>query len=727
MRYISLFDNFVSVDESYKFDSDSLLEAKINQMFSLKNNGCSVGYSIDEFKNLFRSSHLLESHGYDESEALLEKAYNIYELGMLEESKSHWFDNERPLMLEHTKGIISYLEFEGNILLFKEGEAFMIKESSLKMMKDQDQIINEGVFNQILDSKLNESDESLLEWSLFDNPVTNFISDKAKGAVEWTNKNIVQPAKEIVKEYVIEPLKKVYDGLTDGAKKLYDFAKQVWNAIATFLKELTLQDILFYVSVALQVIAGIIAFIPAAGTLAGPILLIIAGAIQVGTGVWDVLDGVKIVRECPVDPIKKAAPEFVSGGVKLLGGSVSLLLGINDIVTSSKAAAPGAALSSTAVAGPAKAWVGKTTKALGTTGAAIGMFETLIKYLIESIGKIGTKTVAKTVIKSGSKYGGTKAAVLAGNALTKAGSEVIGKKLGDYANKAAVPMMCIAGGYALGWLWDIILGSVAGIGKILNGLMDLPKKVNDSISNFNKEYSDTTIGWIVGGALKAFVSPVTNVLEFFCEKAIKPMFKPVTDWMASLGKYNKSILASVNSNAALKAAVSGGKIAAPKGKIPEQKVELTSSDKQNLAKIQASDSGKKVDSTIAKEGGFFDEQFKKIQAAIQAKVKAQQEKLFKDKFPGIIRNKSEGDWHTLNDGTLCFKYKSNSAHGSVVLYNNGRYQVKDGPNEGVKGDYTAKKNIDLKAPKEGFKKPKKGDKKNESRNYISTFESFSFS
>ena len=725
MRHLSLFDGFNQIEESYKFDSDSLLEAKINQMFSLKNNGCSVGYSIDEFKNLFRSSHLLESHGYDESEALLEKAYNIYELGMLEESKSHWFDNERPLMLEHTKGIISYLEFEGNILLFKEGEAFMIKESSLKMMKDQDQIINEGVFNQILDSKLNESDESLLEWSLFDNPVTNFISDKAKGAVEWTNKNIVQPAKEIVKEYVIEPLKKVYDGLTDGAKKLYDFAKQVWNAIATFLKELTLQDILFYVSVALQVIAGIIAFIPAAGTLAGPILLIIAGAIQVGTGVWDVLDGVKIVRECPVDPIKKAAPEFVSGGVKLLGGSVSLLLGINDIVTSSKAAAPGAALSSTAVAGPAKAWVGKTTKALGTTGAAIGMFETLIKYLIESIGKIGTKTVAKTVIKSGSKYGGTKAAVLAGNALTKAGSEVIGKKLGDYANKAAVPMMCIAGGYALGWLWDIILGSVAGIGKILNGLMDLPKKVNDSISNFNKEYSDTTIGWIVGGALKAFVSPVTNVLEFFCEKAIKPMFKPVTDWMASLGKYNKSILASVNSNAALKAAVSGGKIAAPKGKIPEQKVELTSSDKQNLAKIQASDSGKKVDSTIAKEGGFFNDKFKKIQAAIQEKVKKQQMKLYNDKFPGIIRNKSDGEFLTLNDGTLCFKYKSKSAHGTVVLYNNGRYQVKDGPNEGTKGNYTAKKNIDLQPPKEGFRKPPK--KKNESRNYIQTFEGFSFS
>jgi len=60
----------------------------------------------------------------------------------------------------------------------------------------------------------------------------------------------------------------------------------------------------------------------------------------------------------------------------------------------------------------------------------------------------------------------------------------------------------------------------------------------------------------------------------------------------------------------------------------------------------------------------------------------------------------------------------------VVLYNNGRYQVKDGPNEGVKGKYTANKNIYIKAAKEGFKKPSK--KKNESRNYIQTFEGFSF-
>ena len=712
MKYISLFDNFGSIDESYNFDSDSLFESKINQMLSLRQNGCAPGMGLNEFKEMFRNDTLLESRGYDESEALLEKAHSVYELGMLQESKSHWFDNDRDLMYEHSRGVVSYLEFEGNILLFKEGEAFAITESSLKMLKDNDQSINEDLFNDVIGDRL-------YEYSF--NDFCGDVGGAIKGGVQWVDKNVVQPVKKVVKEYVIDPLKKAWDALTDGAKKLYEFSKKVLNAVLTFVSE-NWQDIAFYASVALQVIAGIIAFIPAAGQVAGPVCLIIAGIIQVFTGGYDIYEGVKITKECPVDPVKKAAPEFVKGGVKLLGGSVSLLLGIHDISTSAKAAAPGGGATSTAVAIPAKSWVTKTVNKLGVTGAAIGMFETLIKYLVETAGTAASKAVTKKVVAGGAKYAASKGTVLAGAALTKAATEVIGKKLGDKANEAAVPMLCIAGQYALGWLWDIILGAISGIGKLMNGLLDLPTKIVDAIDNFNKEYSDTTFGWVVGGALKTFVKPVAKVFSWLCENKIKPLIKPVTNWMVSLGKNNKSIKQSVESKPALKAAVSGGKIPAPKGGIPAEKIELTSEDKQNLAKIQASKSSQSADKSIAKEGGFFDDTFKKIQASIRAKVKAQQEKLFKDKFPGIIRNKSEGDWHTLNDGTLCFKYKSKSAHGSVVLYNNGRYMVKDGPNEGVKGDYTAKKNIDLKAPKEGFKKPSK--KKNESRNYIQNFEGF---
>ncbi len=718
MKYLSLFDDYkLSEEESYLFDNDSLFESKINQMMSLRQNGCAAGMDLNEFKSAFRRDSLLENRGYEESEALLEKAHSVYELGMLQESKSHWFDDDKPLMYEHSKGVISYLEFEGNILLFKEGEAFAITEKSLRMLKDNDQSINEDLFNEVIGGKLYE-----YSFSDFCGDVWSGVKSGAK----WVDRNIVQPAKKVVTEYVIDPLKQLWDNLTDGAKKLYQFAKKVMNAIASFVSE-NWQDILFYVSVALQVIAGIIAFIPAAGQVAGPVLLIIAGAIQIGTGAYDIYEGVKITRECPTDPIKKAAPEFIKGGAKLLGGGVSLLLGIHDVSTSAKAAIPGAAATSTAVAVPAKAWVKTTTAGLSKAGAAVGMFETLIKFLIDSAGTAASKAVTKKVATTGGKYVAQKTSLLAGEALTKAGAEILGKKLGDKANESAIPMLCIAGQYALGWLWDIILSAVSGIGKLINGILDLPTRTVKAIDNFNREYSDSAFGWIVGGALKLFVKPVAKVLSWFCENKIKPLVKPVTDWMIGLGKHNKSIKQSVEGNASLKAAVSGGKIPQPKGGIPQEKVTVTEKDKSNLAKIMASESGKASDKSIAKSSGFYNEKFKKIQSDIQSKIKKQQEKLYKDKFPGILKNEAKGKWHTLKDGTLCFEFKSDSAKGSVILYNNGRYMVSDGPNKGAKGNYTAKNNIDIQPPKGGFKNPKKEGKKNESRNYIRTFESFSFS
>jgi len=700
MRYLSLFDDYSKVEESYNFDSDSVLESKINQMLSLTTNGCAAGFTLNEFKELFRSDSLIESQGYDESEALLEKAYSVYEIGMLQEAKSHWFDENRPQIYEHSRGVISYLEFEGNVLLFKDGEAFMVNERSLKMIHEQDQSINEDLFDLVIGDKL-------YEWSWSDNPITNGI----KGVAKWTNTNIVQPAAKIVKTYVVDPLKSAWDSLSSGARKVYEFSKKILNAVITFVSE-NWQDIFFYISVALQVIAGIVAFIPAAGQVVGPVLLIIAGGIQVALGAYDIFEGVKIVKECPVDPMKKAAPEFIKGGAKLLGGSVSLLLGIHDIVTSPKGAAPGGGMASTAVAVPAKSWVTKTVTGLKGTGAAIGMFETLIKFLVE---KGGSKLVAKA---------GTEGAVIAGEALTKAGAEIIGKKLGDKANEAAIPMMCIAGNYALGWLWDLILGAVAGFGKIINGVLDLPTKTVSAINEFNKKYSGSFVGSIIGGALKTFVSPLAKVLSWFCENKIKPLVKPVTNWMIGLGKNNKSIKQSVESSPALKAAVSGGKIPQPKGGIPGEKVELSSTDKRNLAKIESSKTAAKGDRVVAKSGGFFTDKFKKIQEETIAKAKKQQEKIFKDKFPGVMNNKSLGQFITHKDGSLCFKYKSNAAKGTVILYSNGRYQVNDGPNAGVKGDYNAKKNIGLHPPKNGWKKESKG--KNESMKYLNDFNGFSF-
>ena len=569
MRYLSLFDDFSKVEESYHFDGNSILESKVNQMLFLKNNGCTVGFTLNEFKEFFGSQSLLENKGGYESDLLLEKAYSVYELGMLYESKSHWFDGSRPQVYEHSRNAVPYLEYEGNILLFKDGEAFMISERSLQMLnKGED--ISEGFFDEVLYHKLNE-------WSLFDNPIVNGLKSSVKGLGDWSKKNIVEPAKKAVKAYVVEPLKKTWDVLSDGAKKLYEFSKRIVSAVATFIKE-NWQDILFYISVALQIIAGIVAFIPAAGQVIGPVLLIIAGALQMVLGTVDVFDGIKITKECPINPYQKAAPEFIKGGSKILGGGISLLLGINDVVTSAKAAVPGAAMTSTAVAIPAKNWVSKTVQSLKVSGAAIGLFETVIKFITEK--------------------GGAKLLKAETNVFFKGAGELLGKKLGEKANEAVIPMLCIGGKNALGSIWDLILDGISGIGKLINGILDLPNKTVKGIDEFNKKHSSGIFGKIVGGALNTFVKPVAKVLAWFSDNKIKPIVKPITNWMISIGKNNKTINKNAESKPDLKAAITGKPITQPKGKIDYAKLDLNSSDKKNLNKIKGSDNDKKVTKNI---------------------------------------------------------------------------------------------------------------------------------
>jgi hypothetical protein len=55
MKYLSLFDDFSKVEESYNFDSEFLLESKINQMSTLREN-CMAAWDFTEFKSFFGGS-----------------------------------------------------------------------------------------------------------------------------------------------------------------------------------------------------------------------------------------------------------------------------------------------------------------------------------------------------------------------------------------------------------------------------------------------------------------------------------------------------------------------------------------------------------------------------------------------------------------------------------------------------------------------------------------------
>ena len=144
MKYLSLFDDFTKVDESYNFDSDGLLEAKINQMSSLREN-CMAAWAFSEFKNFFGGS-LNENNTEGENQLLLEQAYYTYELGVLYENNQDWFN---------TKGEIFFLSdenlAEGHVILFKNNRLHIVKESTLERLKNNSELILEGFWGAVGD------------------------------------------------------------------------------------------------------------------------------------------------------------------------------------------------------------------------------------------------------------------------------------------------------------------------------------------------------------------------------------------------------------------------------------------------------------------------------------------------------------------------------------------------------------------------------------------------
>ena len=167
MRYLSLFDDFSKVDESYNFDSEGVLEAKINQMSSLREN-CMAAWDFSEFKNFFKGS-LNENNSEEENEVLLEKAYSTYELGVLYENNQDWFESKEDIFFLSGENIE-----EGHVVLFKNNRLHIIKESTLERLKDGSELILEGFFGAIGD----------------------FVGGVAKGAKDAFNKYVVQPVKK---------------------------------------------------------------------------------------------------------------------------------------------------------------------------------------------------------------------------------------------------------------------------------------------------------------------------------------------------------------------------------------------------------------------------------------------------------------------------------------------------------------------------------------------------
>jgi len=678
MRYLSLFDDFTKVDESYNFDSDSLLEAKINQMSSLREN-CMAAWDFSEFKNFFGGS-LNENSSEEENHLLLEQAYYTYELGVLYEHNQNWFNSE---------GEISYLKNEntpeGYVVLFKNNGLHIVKESTLERLMNNSELILEGF------------------WS----GVGDFIKSSVKSVVNVVKKYVIEPVKKAV-AYVGKKVAQAWDVLSSGAKAVWDFAKSIVSAVIVFIKENPLTAI----ALGLQILSSIVEYIPVAGQVISPILTMIAGGITVYEGVQNVIASGKAMKDA------QGVPNIVKGGAKLVIGAAGLLLGIKDLITAAATALPGmgsiglaiktsviswtSAFSKTAFGAVATIGIGKT---LGCSSWLASFFETVcekapfMKKLVVGAEEIGGKVGGKVAGELGSKA--AKAGVNKGIELAQDKAQETAEESGWGFGEVVINFMVYIGKACFGWLYDTIVAGIAGIGKIINGLLDLPGRISKGIDNFRKNHSGTFIGGILSNALSSAVKPMTSCAQRFIDQYIKPKVKPVTGWMISLGKRNKTIAKKIAGNKKLKSPVAGIKEqGAPK--IVPKKVDISAKDKEAIKKI-----GVTGTQTLIKAGGGSQN--------ILDKMKKTQDE-FKKKFPAV--SKLNGTWGQSWTGKPTYTYQSKEAEGTVTLFNDGKYTVITGPNKLARGDFRGDKSVKLNAPKGGWKKNESGF------NYLTSFDAF---
>jgi hypothetical protein len=681
MKYLSLFDDFTKVDESYNFDSDGLLEAKINQMSSLREN-CMAAWDFSEFKNFFGGS-LNENNTEGQNQSLLEQAYYTYELGVLYENNQDWFT---------TKGEIFFLSderiSEGHVILFKNNRLHIVKESTLERLKQNSELILEGFWGAVGD----------------------FVSSSVKTVGSAVKKYVVEPAKKAA-AYVGKKVTQAWDALSSGAKAVWEFSKKIVSAIGAFIKENPLTAI----GIGLQILATIVSFIPAAGTAIAPILTMMAGAITVYEGVNNLMTAAKETAGA------KKVLDIVKGGAKTIFGSASLILGIKDLISATADALPGMGSVGVAIKTSVSTWTSNFTKTAFGGVAAVGIGKTLgcSKWLAEFFSTLCEKApfMAKIADKSPNLAKGVKYLAKGADAGADKGKEAVldheeyHEEWDETINEGEggswgfgellINFLAYVGKSCFNWLYNTVVSGIGMVGKAINGLLDLPGRITKGIDTFKKNYGGSFVGGIISGALSSAVRPLTSCSQRFLDEYIKPKVKPVTGWMTSLAKRNQEIGKKIDGNKELKSPVPGIKEQGPP-KIVPKKVDVTAKDKALVKKI-----GVTGTKTLVKAGGGSEK--------ILDKMKKSQDE-FKKKFPAV--SKLKGNWGQSPSGKSTYTYKSKEAEGTVTLFNDGKYTVISGPNKKARGEFQADKGVNLNAPKDGWKKNESGF------NYLTSFDTF---
>lgn len=437
---------------SYSSFTDSPFSLKENVMAKLE---------MKEFSNLFGSS-IFESSS---DPLLLEKAYSTYELGLLYENRSDWFEDDDQIYM---------IESGDYNLLFKNESIFFVSSSTLKMLKE--------------------------EWSWSSaSAAWDKVKTSASSAI-----NTVKTAHD-----------KAWNAISDGAKKVWEFSKRITSAVAEWAKS----DPLTATAVFLQLMSGVVSLIPAAGTIVGPIMLTIAGAIEVYVGTTKIKKAWKKFSNIEVDLKSaskagsipaKATASFTEGLPYLIAGSASILLGLNDVITAPKAAIPGAGATSTALRSASSKWSSSFAGQLAHSG----------EHFIANVAGKGASKIGPTLAGPASKFMGNGGSGVAATIIST--------------------LLINVGKNILGGMFDVVLNGMATVSSTFSYVLSLPTKASEMIEKLIKA-AESPIAQMLIAPLKLIVNPVVKFLGKLLDTYIRPTIDGFSDYLKAIVKNRKTL------------------------------------------------------------------------------------------------------------------------------------------------------------------------------------------
>ncbi len=407
--------------------------------FSLKEN-VTARLGMKEFSNLFDNT-LFESSSDD---LLLEKAYFTYELGLLYENRKDWFGDNKQIYA---------LESGDQCILFKNNTLFLVSSSTYKILNEQ------------------------LSWDNVES-IWNSTKEKAKASV-----NAVADAN-----------KQLFDTMSDGAKKAWEFSKRIAITIVDFVKH----DPLTAGAIFLQLMSAIVSFIPGVGQGVGPVLLALAGILDIVGGTisikeaWDKFSTIQEVKGSAGSIPAKATSSFSAGAPQLVSGCVSILLGLNDVISCPKAALPGVGATSTALRGASERW--SRTMIAGVTSSSEHFLAGAASKAASKLGPTFAEGAAKFMSKGGSGLAAAAMSII----MVKVGKSILGN------------------------LFDHVLGGMSGIATGISFVLSLPTKAAEGLRKLIAA-AESPISKLLILPLEKIIEPLVRALGKLLDVHVKPM------------------------------------------------------------------------------------------------------------------------------------------------------------------------------------------------------------